>query len=352
MPDSALLYKEIRTHPGNPGLHGLPNLTFLHFYLPVYLATFAGAGVWTFLLARTGTRPPGRWAALAHHLVPLRRWASRSTKVDIGLYLASKLVMKWIAVLSTIIAVCLAAKAGDMLSGALHGHVRAEAGPGAIMLICLAMLIFDDFGNYLSHLLQHKILFLWQFHKVHHAATFLTPLTTYRFHPVGNLIDGIVIGACLAVPVGAAAFFYQLDFPSLLAMSATTNVIVSIFLLDLLQHTHFSISFGVLDRVLISPRMHQVHHSMKKRHWGKNLGSKLSVWDWCFGTAYRLPPGEELDFGMGTGEDPNNAYASVWWSFAGPFVDCAKLAGQTWRRRRGGFQNAPQPAVLTTPAAS
>jgi sterol desaturase/sphingolipid hydroxylase (fatty acid hydroxylase superfamily) len=182
-----------------------------------------------------------------------------------------------------------------------------------------------DFGAFFSHYLQHKIPALWQFHKVHHSALFLTPLTTARFHPVGNLLDGVFISLCLAVPVGIAAFFYHLSFGQLLAMSAVADTVGTILLLGTLQHSHFPISFGILEWVVISPQMHQVHHSVKREHWDKNMASRLSIWDWFFGTGFRLPKGEVLSFGLGTLEDHRGDYKSIWWCYGGPFIGVYRL---------------------------
>jgi hypothetical protein len=71
--------------------------------------------------------------------------------------------------------------------------------------------------------------------------------------------------------------------------------------------------------------MHQVHHGVKREHWGKNLGGRLSVWDWMFGTGIVLLKGEVLKFGMGTIEDERGDYATVWWCYVGPLVNCYRM---------------------------
>ena len=62
--------------------------------------------------------------------------------------------------------------------------------------------IFDDFSKFLVHMLMHKIPFLWSFHKIHHSAEVLTPMTVFRTHPIEGVIfvlrstitQGIIIG--------------------------------------------------------------------------------------------------------------------------------------------------------------
>ena len=41
-----------------------------------------------------------------------------------------------------------------------------------------------ELGYWLNHYVPHRVPFLWEFHKVHHSATVLTPLTNFRVHPV------------------------------------------------------------------------------------------------------------------------------------------------------------------------
>jgi sterol desaturase/sphingolipid hydroxylase (fatty acid hydroxylase superfamily) len=54
-----------------------------------------------------------------------------------------------------------------------------------------------------------------------------------------------------------------------------------------LRHSHVRLSYGpFLDRILLSPTLHQTHHGCAPQHLGKNLGGMLSIWDWLAGTLY------------------------------------------------------------------
>ena len=68
-----------------------------------------------------------------------------------------------------------------------------------------------------------------------------------------------------------------------------TNIILVLFIHAYvhLQHSHMWIAFrGVLGRIFVSPAHHQVHHSGNPKHFNKNFGSCLALWDWMFGTLY------------------------------------------------------------------
>jgi sterol desaturase/sphingolipid hydroxylase (fatty acid hydroxylase superfamily) len=291
----------------------------------ITIVTFLAAGLLTYGWLVVRKRAGVSVAGLLGHFFPWRRLKNRSTIVDFVIYLASKFTQRFIAVAAIAVTVAMAKLTAGELAHLLHMSHKLSAGPVAITVISLAMFVCADFGEFYSHYLQHKIPWLWQFHKVHHSALFLTPLTSARFHPVGNLLDGLLMSVCLAIPAGFAAFFFALSFVKLLAMAAGVQAFFSIGLLTALQHSHFDIGFGPLEWVFISPRMHQLHHSTRREHWDKNMASRLAIWDWLFGTGFRLPKGETVSFGLGTIEDQRGDYQSIWWCYAGPLIGCYYL---------------------------
>jgi sterol desaturase/sphingolipid hydroxylase (fatty acid hydroxylase superfamily) len=200
--------------------------------------------------------------------------------------------------------------------------------------VAFAMYVLGDLGEFVSHRMQHTIKPLWEFHKVHHSPTFLTPLTTYRIHPVSKLLDALLMGLFSAVTAGLAAYLFGLNVGELFLLSGTVNLAFTAGLVGILQHSHFPISFGPLDRVFVSPVMHQVHHSAKPAHWNKNYGTRFSIWDWCVGTAFILPKGERINFGLGEAEDQRADYARILWCFAGPFINCGRMLSQKLRSFR------------------
>ena len=147
------------------------------------------------------------------------------------------------------------------------------------------MFLAYELAYWLDHALSHKVPVLWEFHKVHHTAEVLTPLTVFRVHPIDTLvfanISALVLGltgAGLQHLLGSAAAPF--------ALSGSNVVLVGfVFLTVHLQHSHVWISFrGLAGRVFLSPAHHQIHHSADPIHFNRNFGSCLSVWDWLFGT--------------------------------------------------------------------
>jgi sterol desaturase/sphingolipid hydroxylase (fatty acid hydroxylase superfamily) len=166
-------------------------------------------------------------------------------------------------------------------------------------LIILGLYLTIEFAYWIDHFLSHKIAFLWEFHKVHHSATVLTPFANWRVHPV----DTIVYINTLALLGGSASGLIQYFAGEAFSLTSTaiTGTLVGIYmaLWGHLQHSQFWISCtGLAARIFLSPAHHQIHHSRNPIHFDKNFGASLAVWDWLFRTLH-LPQrrNEHLRFG-------------------------------------------------------
>ena len=65
-------------------------------------------------------------------------------------------------------------------------------GIGADVLLTVGVILATDLGFYVGHWLVHHVRFLWEFHKVHHSAEVLHPVTAFRAHPM----DAVVSTTC------------------------------------------------------------------------------------------------------------------------------------------------------------
>ncbi len=201
---------------------------------------------------------------------------------------------------------------------------------GFAVVVCLTLA--RDLSTYVTHALHHQWPLLWAFHKVHHSAEVLTPVTVYRKHPVYNLFSSLADFAIVGPAQGVVLFAFGTTPDPVLLFG--TNAIFSIFHLlgANLRHSHIWLSFGpILGRIVISPAQHQIHHSRARHHWDKNYGEVFALWDWLFGTLYL--PGKErevIEFGV-AGED-TQAHPTLVAAYVQPFRDCARLLGD-YRRR-------------------
>ena len=174
--------------------------------------------------------------------------------------------------------------------------------------ITLTVFLGYEFGYYVDHYLKHKIPFLWAFHKTHHTAEVLTPLTVFRVHPVDTLIFVDIVAVAIGLSHGVFTYFAGRNAGVYLIENTNVITVVFLFLLAQLQHSEFWIPLtGVAGRILLSPAHHQIHHSLDPAHYNRNLGSFLAIWDWMFGTL-TIPQKQSphLKFGVaGTGRDPH-----------------------------------------------
>jgi sterol desaturase/sphingolipid hydroxylase (fatty acid hydroxylase superfamily) len=142
--------------------------------------------------------------------------------------------------------------------------------PGWVQAILVFIVI--DFVFYVSHYLHHKVPYLWFLHAVHHSQEDLNPLTTYRGHPLEGVTKALIRTAPLMVFGGTPATIFWFAF---------LNSFWGFFI-----HSNIRTNLGVLKYVLVTPQYHRVHHSIELRHFDKNFGERLTVWDWLFGTMW------------------------------------------------------------------
>lgn len=278
------------------------------FSIASLLSALAVAGV--FLLARRGNRG-GRSVslkALTRALFP--SWLrGRSTRTDIGFFLFNSLLFgalfSWAIVTQ------------GAVSGWLLGGLKTVAGPGpgsvlgpvgAMAIGTVALFLTAELAYWITHFWCHRIPALWEIHKVHHSAEVLSPLTNFRVHP----IEGLIFSNVLAVMMGGAdaGLTWLLGEPAHAFTVYDRNVLAlaGLYLVQHLQHTHLWITFpGIAGRLFYSPAHHQIHHSDNPAHFGRNLGSMTTLWDWMFGTLYTpTVKRQRLNFGLGPDESAHH----------------------------------------------
>ena len=216
---------------------------------------------------RCGVRPDGL------------RWLQSSVLMIIGTGTA-----RLILPLSIYSASVFAAAAGI---GLFH---RVDA---PLWLAFIAGLLALDFFDYVRHRLEHKFSLIWRIHRVHHSDRQLDASSALRFHPLEALLTSalhVSVVLALGVPMAAALVYAALTL-----------------LFDIWQHANIRAVPGanVLETVIVTPRLHRMHHSYAPDDAAVNLGAILSIWDRMLGT-YRRPTmaqAEAVIFGLGQGTD-------------------------------------------------
>jgi sterol desaturase/sphingolipid hydroxylase (fatty acid hydroxylase superfamily) len=194
----------------------------------------------------------------------------------------------------------------------------------AAVIFTIGLMAALDLAEYITHRLHHEIPALWAFHKLHHSAEVMTPLTALRSHPVHDVIDTIIRALFGGVFQGAFVYAAAGEVAAVEIFGA--NAVLALFYSFgyHLRHSHMWLGWGrFLSCIVISPAQHQIHHSYLPQHLNKNYGEIFAVWDWMFGTVYIPQKSEELKLGTGA-EQP---HPNLWRAYATPFVECYRLLG-------------------------
>lgn len=145
-------------------------------------------------------------------------------------------------------------------------------------LRCLIAVVCMDLIIYFQHRMFHFVPALWRVHGVHHADTDLDFSSGLRFHPLEILVSAIIKTVSvllLGIPVLAI-----LIFEIILNLAALFN------------HSNIYIPKRIdrkLRRILVTPDMHRVHHSVAPIEINRNFGFCLSCWDQWFGSYLARP---------------------------------------------------------------
>jgi len=166
-----------------------------------------------------------------------------------------------------------------------------------MVLFTVTLFVVSDFTRYWLHRFMHTVPLLWKFHKVHHSAEVLRPITFYRVHPVENILFGLRFSLTIGVVSGIFLYF----FGGLLSMMDIWGVNIIVFFFNLigsnLRHSHIKLSyFKWIENIFISPFQHQIHHSTTLYNY--NFGGYLALWDLWFGTLKHSLEVTEVTFGL------------------------------------------------------
>jgi sterol desaturase/sphingolipid hydroxylase (fatty acid hydroxylase superfamily) len=180
-------------------------------------------------------------------------------------------------------------------------------------------LLAYEFGYWGAHYVFHRVPALWEFHKVHHSAEVLTTLTEMRQHPVEIIAFVNVIAVTTGSVFGAMTYLFGPGVGHFTLFNGNIALVLFLLTWGHLRHSSIWIAFtGFAGRLFQSPAHHQIHHSIDPRHFDKNLGFALAIWDWAFGTLYIPSKQREVTrYGVG---DAHGDFASATRSLIRPFI--------------------------------
>ena len=152
--------------------------------------------------------------------------------------------------------------------------------------IVMAVLLLDVW-TYTWHRLNHRIHFLWRFHRVHHSDRKMDVTTATRFH-----IGEIIFSSALRIPLILILGVYVWEL-----------VLYETIMFAVVQFQHANVAVPpALDRFLrvfiVTPNMHKVHHSRIQVETDSNYSSLLSIWDRLFRSFRMRNDPDNIEFGV------------------------------------------------------
>tara|TARA_Y100001960_G_C14766471_1_gene877262 strand:- start:913 stop:1701 length:789 start_codon:yes stop_codon:yes gene_type:complete len=194
----------------------------------------------------------------------LYRWAN-----NLGLIAFNSLCL---SLFMPLLAVEAAIRASNLQFGVFHWLDL----PWPIALVASVILL--DLAIYLQHLVFHHVPWLWRLHRMHHADQDIDVTTGTRFHPIEIILS----------------MWIKIGFIFLLGVSPIAIVVFEIILnaSAMFNHSNAKLPLNAdrrMRKLIVTPDMHRVHHSVIVKETHSNFGFFLSIWDHWFGT-YRAQP--------------------------------------------------------------
>ena len=154
------------------------------------------------------------------------------------------------------------------------------------VLLFVCSFIMLDFGEYIYHIIMHKVKRLWMMHAVHHSDEVVDVSTTLREHPLENIIR---LTFTLFWIFLSGTVFWALILRQIIQVFTT-----------LFAHINYRLSDKadkIIGLIFITPNLHQVHHHYMQPYTDSNYGDVLSIWDRIFGT-FKKMPAKDIVFGV------------------------------------------------------
>ena len=183
--------------------------------------------------------------------------------------------------------------------GLLH-----ELGLGPISKIAVSVVVLD-LVFYVAHWANHHVPVLWRFHRAHHSDLDLDVTTALRFH-IGEVLISTGIKVVAIPTLGISALGLVVFEMALLAAAQ-------------LQHSNLKLPEPVENwfrLLIVTPRMHWIHHSRHPREHNANFGTIFSGWDRLIGTYFMQVRQEEIRVGLD--EYPSPEHVGLLWFYAMP----------------------------------
>jgi sterol desaturase/sphingolipid hydroxylase (fatty acid hydroxylase superfamily) len=190
-----------------------------------------------------------------------------------------------------------------------------------------ATFLFLDYSYWWWHRANHMVPVFWRFHNVHHTDLDLDVSTAARFH-FGEMIFSVGFLSVAVAVFGIAPIMLLVFF---ITLEAAT----------LFHHSNWRLPIKlerILNLIIVTPRMHGIHHSIVQRETNSNWGTIFCWWDKLHRTLRRDVPQDAITIGVA-------AYREEHELTLGKLLALPFRQQRTWRLPNGEEpKREPQPA--------
>ena len=169
------------------------------------------------------------------------------------------------------------------------------------------LVLCGSFFSYWMHRLEHTIPALWALHKFHHSADRMSILTSERRTQLAKGVEEVLLLIPLALlgnPTAPKPAVGSLSFV-IVALYVAFRTFTSINMY--LCHSNLTTDYGWIGRwLLVSPRMHRLHHAASRSYHDKNFTFDLVIWDRLFGTYATCDASAAANIPLGLDDNPFN----------------------------------------------
>jgi ornithine lipid hydroxylase len=149
--------------------------------------------------------------------------------------------------------------------------------------------VVADLGRYWQHRIHHAVPFLWRFHALHHSVERMSVFKTSRSHFVERYLQQVAMFGLLILAGCPLEILVWYIIPN--------------SVIGLLDHSNLDVQLGLVEKVVMGPKGHRLHHSAAPEDMDTNFGSAITLWDIVFRT-FRDPTQVSQPDVVGILDDP------------------------------------------------
>jgi alkylglycerol monooxygenase len=142
--------------------------------------------------------------------------------------------------------------------------IKSTIAVGVVAFIAL------DFAGYWIHRMSHQINFFWNKHAIHHSSEEFNLACALR-QSISTFINLFTVFLLPAALLGVPA--------TIIAIIAPIHLFAQFW-----YHTIYIKKMGFLEKFLVTPSHHRVHHAINPEYLDRNHGQIFIIWDKLFGT--------------------------------------------------------------------